>query len=653
MGLEGARLRAAFGNGPVTPPSPHLQSVVARIHVVAESPDRAETLHELGCALQEHEAFDGALACFERSALLDPSLPELHERTAKLRAATQAARSAEPQEAAARDPARREHREAADVLSGMTLLALARPVALEGRLPEAIEMLERAVLLHPRLTAAHCNLGMLSAALGRVRDACTHYRHALAIEPGRTDVHHSLANALLRGGMLDEALDAFRNAIAQDPTRASFHSDLVFHLHFHPAYDARAILAEARRWDLAHAKPLRDAPREPAFPDGKNEARAGASSVPRAKRLRIGYVSPNFRLHCQAFFLSPLLAHHDHGAFEIVCYSDVAQPDEWTRRLLAHADRTHAVSAMSHEALAEQIAADGIDILVDLTMHMADNRLLVFARKPAPVQVCWLAYPGTTGLSTMDYRLSDPYLDPPDGDPSAYAERLLRLPETFWCYDPLPSRASGLGTASGPNGASGPSVGELPARRNGHITLGSLNNVLKVTRGTIALWSRVLRELDGSRMTLLAPFGDARERTARLFEEQGIARERLRFVEYQPREAYLATYQSIDLCLDTLPYNGHTTSLDAFWMGVPVVTLVGSTIVGRAGLSQAMNLGLPELVARTPDEFVSIAAGLAGNVDGLADLREALRSRMERSPLMDGPRFARNLEAAYRRIAPY
>jgi protein O-GlcNAc transferase len=483
-------------------------------------------------------------------------------------------------------------------------------------------MLERAVQLNPRLTVAHCNLGLVNASLGRVREACANYRRALDIEPDLADTHHNLGNALLRGGMLEEAIAAFRGAVRSSPAHASHHSDLVFHLHFHPAYDSRALLAGAREWERSHGAGL-------ALPPARRERDRAPD-----RRLRIGYVSPNFRRHCQAFFMSPLLEHHDHERFEIFCYSDVAGSDDWTDRLLSRADRAQAVTGMTDTALAERIVDDRIDILVDLTMHMAENRLRTFARKPAPIQVCWLAYPGTTGLSTIDYRVTDPYLDPPETDVDAYAERPLPLPDTFWCYDPLTHE----------------SVGPLPLEQRGHLAFGSLNNVLKVSEASIALWAEVLQRVQHSTITLLAPVGDARDRTLGLFGARGIDRGRVRFVEYQSRQLYLATYRSIDIGLDTVPYNGHTTSLDALWMGVPVITLVGSTVVGRAGLCHAMNLGLPELVARAPEEFVRIAAGLAEDKSRLSSLRAGLRARMERSPLMDGARFTRNMEAAYRSV---
>jgi protein O-GlcNAc transferase len=289
------------------------------------------------------------------------------------------------------------------------------------------------------------------------------------------------------------------------------------------------------------------------------------------------------------------------------------------------------------------IRTDRIDILVDLTMHMRQNRLLAFARKPAPVQVAWLAYPGTTGLSTMDYRLTDPHLDPPAVSPveppgtdeSVYAERTIRLPDTFWCYDPL---------------ATEPAVNPLPALETGRITFGCLNNFCKVNDNLLSLWAKILRQVENSRLLLLAPMGNCRPRTLEHFRNDGVDPARIEFVEFQSREKYLATYNRIDLGLDTFPYNGHTTSLDSFWMGVPVITLVGNTPAARAGWCQLSNLGLAELAGRTPDEFVRIAVELASDLPRLQQLRSTLRARMEQSPLMDAPKFARNIEAAYRQM---
>ncbi len=351
--------------------------------------------------------------------------------------------------------------------------------------------------------------------------------------------------------------------------------------------------------------------------------------------MRIGYVSPDFREHATTFFTVSLLANHDHGPFEIFCYANVRRPDALTERLRGHADVWRDTRGLSDEQLADRVRSDQIDILVDLTMHMADNRLLTFARKPAPVQITWVAYPGTTGLSAIDYRLTDPYLDPPGRFDDDYAEESLRLADTFWCYDPLCEPVP---------------VTPLPALHNGYVTFGCLNNFCKLNDGVLSLWAKVLHAVPQARLLLLAPRGQARDSVLAQLQQEGIAAQRVEFADKQPRQGYLKLYQRMDVSLDPFPYNGHTTSFDAFWMGVPTITLIGQTVVGRAGWSQLCNLGLPELAAQTPEQYVALAAELAGDLPRLEELRGTLRGRMQRSPLMDGPRFARQVEQAYRQV---
>ena len=573
-------------------------------------PDLLAPVHNLGLLLQERGAIDGAIACFERAAELAPNVPDVAQRLAAALAARRGA--------AVRKGRRPSPEESWSV---STLIELSKHYAMQGRRDDAMRLLGRAIEIHPRSAIAHANLGVHQAELGQLDGAIASHRRALEIQPDLVATHHNLGNALVKSGLLDEGFASYRRGLARRPDEPAQHSNLVFYQHFHPDADPRAALEEARAWDRRHGAPLSSA----IVPHENDRAPE--------RRLRIGYVSPDFRQHCQALFLFPVLAHHDHPRFEIFCYSDVARPDEWTARLLGHADHARNIVGVDDAAIAARIRADRVDILVDLTMHMAQNHLRVFARKPAPIQVCWLAYPGTTGLSAMDYRITDPFLDPPESDAGVYSEQSIRLPDTFWCYHPLTTDAA---------------VSPLPARENGHVRFGCLNSFFKVNDATIALWARVMREVEGSRFVLLAPIGSARTRILERFEQHGIDRTRIELVGHQPRLPYLATYRSIDVCLDTSPYNGHTTSLDAFWMGVPVVTLVGKTVVGRAGLCQAMNLGLPGLVARTGDQYVQIAVEWAKDRNRLADLRAGLRARMEASPLMDAPRFTANLEAAYR-----
>jgi len=330
-----------------------------------------------------------------------------------------------------------------------------------------------------------------------------------------------------------------------------------------------------------------------------------------------------------------VLESHNHELFEIFCYSSVRIPDTMTGHFRGQVDVWRNVLGLTDEQVAQAIRQDGIDILVDLTMHMARNRLLVFARKPAPVQVTYLAYCGTTGLSAMDYRLTDPYLDPPDQDQRFYSERSVCLPETYWCYRPAPST---------------PAVNSVPALKRGYATFGCLNNFCKVTPPTLAAWCRILQAMPSARLLLHASEGSHRRSVQEVLAGQGIAAQRLAFVGSLPLEEYFKAYEQIDVALDPLTYGGGTTTCDALWMGVPVVSLAGQTAVGRGGVSILSNVGVPELVARDAEQYVRIGVDLAHDWSRLCELRATLRDRMQNSPLMDAGRFTRNLEAAYREM---
>ncbi len=490
-----------------------------------------------------------------------------------------------------------------------------------GDVAQSLSAYEAAIRAAPSSIAAYNNAGCLYRALSRLEEAEGVLRRGLAIDPNHSALLNNLGNVLKDSGQIDAAIECFRRATQLNPSDPEPHGNLAYALSFQ-ADDPQVIFDECRRWNDRHAAPL--LPRTAVRVKDRSSGR----------RLRIGYVSPDFRVHCQSLFTVPLLSHHDHEAYEIYCYSSVEQKDPLTARIKEMADVWRDVPHLNDAALCELIQRDRIDILVDLTMHMSEGRPLLFARKPAPVQVAWLAYPGTTGMDAIDYRLTDPRLDPPGTD-HFYAERSIRLPDSFWCYDPL---------------TDGPEVNPLPALTNGYATFGCLNNPCKLTDRTLSLFGKVMSALPGSRLLLLAPKGRPRELLIERIEKNGIDAGRVSFVPFQPRSAYLQTYHQIDLGLDTLPYNGHTTSLDSYWMGVPVVTRIGQTCVGRAGLSQLFNLGLTELAAESDEEFVKIARDLGQNLNRLGQLRQTLRERLRHSPLMDGELSARNIEAAYRQM---
>ena len=393
-------------------------------------------------------------------------------------------------------------------------------------------------------------------------------------------------------------------------------------IHFMPGCDGPKIAEENRKWNDIYVRPI-ETPRVTSHGNDRSPDRP----------LRVGYVSPDIRNHPVGRFFIPLLAHHDRSVVEPYIYHDSTHSDAVTERSRASAAAWRDATPLSDMKLAEQIRADRIDIFVDLTMRMAGNRLLCFARKPAPVQVTYLAYCSTTGLEEMDYRLSDPYLDPPNRDEQWYSEKTVRLPRTYWCYAPAEEA---------------PPPGPLPALENHFITFGSFNTYAKVTPPTWHVWCEILRQVPRSKLLVHAPPGRHRGKARDLLRGHGLNPKRLVFVPTTGTIEYFQQYQQIDLALDPFPYTGGTTTCDALWMGVPVVSLAGDLAVTRGGLSILSNLGLPDLAADSPAKYVQIAVSLANDLQALSQLRATLRQRMARSPLMNPTQFARDVEAAYR-----
>jgi predicted O-linked N-acetylglucosamine transferase (SPINDLY family) len=399
-------------------------------------------------------------------------------------------------------------------------------------------------------------------------------------------------------------------------------------MQFLPNGGSDLVREEMARWNHRFVDPLRSTwRRSDNVPDPR-------------RRLRIGYVSPSFRANAVAFFLVPLLEGHDREVCEVVCYASVRQADSVTTRLRRGANQWRDVRSWTDAQLAEGIRGDGIDILVDLAMHAGDNRLALFAHKPAPVQVSWLAYPGSTGMAAMDYRLTDAYLEPPGEGGGAIGEKLaafgeepVRLPDAWCCYEPIEEF---------------PPVGPLPALANGCVTFGSLNQFNKINEDLLRCWARLLAAMPDSRLVMICPEGQAQARTRKVFSAHGITPERIECVPQRPWREYAELFTKIDIALDAFPHNGMTTTCHTLWMGVPVITRMGTTPVSRAGCSLLHAVGLPEWVAGTEEDYIRIAIEWSSDLARLANLRAGLRARMQRSPLMDVPRFARNIESAYR-----
>jgi protein O-GlcNAc transferase len=490
-----------------------------------------------------------------------------------------------------------------------------------GKLDEAISACRQAVAIRSDFFPAYNNLGNALWVKGLLDEALVACQTALHLRPDHAQAHSNLGNVLKEMGRATEAVASFRRAIESNPDYVEAHSNLILAMQYDPEESAQSIISELERFDAQHARPLRGSI---AVYDNDRDPH---------RRLRVGYVSADFREHVCAHFLDPLLRSHDHEKFEIFCYAQVPKPDARTRRFQQMADGWRNTVAWSDAYLAEQIRSEKIDILVDLKLHTDANRLLAFARQPAPVQVSWLGYPGSSGLKTIRYRLSDSHIEIPQGPPMPW-EEALQMPGCFWCYDPF---------------ATEPAVNELPALKSGRITFGCLNSLAKVNDRVLALWMRVLKATPG-KLLLLAPAGSCRKRIFEACDRAGVDAARIEFAERCSRAEYLKLYQQIDLGLDTFPYNGHTTSLDSLWMGVPMITLVGKTLVGRAAWSQLSNLDMKGFAARTEDEYVRLATILTGNLPRLAEIRAGLRAKMQNSPLMDAAAFARGVEAAYRDI---
>jgi predicted O-linked N-acetylglucosamine transferase (SPINDLY family) len=492
------------------------------------------------------------------------------------------------------------------------------------RLEEAVISLRHVIQLNPSDSESLARLGGVLHSLGNLEEAAACYRRALQWQPHWAAMHDNLGGILRSQGLIDESISSHRRAIEIAPNDAWAHSNLLLVTQYLPEPEAVPIFVEHRRWAERHEQTL---PR-----------REWENARDPERRLRVGYVSADFRTHSVPFFFEPLLANHNRSTIEPFCYAAVPVPDDVTARLQGLASGWRNIIGLTGMQVAELIRADGIDILVDLAGHTGNNALKVFTYKPAPIQVTWLGYPDTTGLSSMDYRLTDALSDPP-GREVFFTESLVRLPGCFLCYQPL---------------AGAPDVAPLPALENGYVTFGSFNHLPKVNAKVLALWAEVLRAVPGSRLFIksLPLFDDAtRERYYGLLEAQGIGRDRVELTGHAATQAeHLNLYRRLDIALDTFPYNGTTTTCEALWMGVPVVTLAGERHSGRVGVSLLNAVGHPEWIAENLEQYIALAAGLAADLPRLTTQRADLRQHMAESSLCDGPSFARKMEAAYREM---
>lgn len=502
---------------------------------------------------------------------------------------------------------------------------LANVCGATGELEEAIENYLRALEFEPQNLDALNNLATAYKSTGRSTEAVEVCRRAVESHPNAAKLYNNLGNAYLSLAMPDAAFESYRRARELDSTYISAHSNMLLASQYLPEITPQQLFEQHRQWDSDHARAL------------KSEWKPFDQSSDPERRLRLGFVSSDFAHHPVGFFLVRFLESIDAEQFETICYSGRVVKDGMTDRIESAADIWRETDILDCEELACRIREDRVDILVDLGGHMAGDRLLVFARKPAPVQVTWIGYPGTTGLDAIDYLIGDRF-HIPEGDDQFYTEDVIRLPDGHICYAP-------------PHNA--PDVRELPAIQNGYTTFASFNNPMKLTDRVVEAWSTILQRVPSSRL-LLKYRGieepEVRQRFEERFGAHGITADRLELSGWTPFAQMMDAYNRVDLSLDPFPFCGGATSCEALWMGVPVLTLPGQTFAGRQTLSYLSNIGLTETIAESVDDYVERAVDLAGDVERLEEMRLGLRQRMADSPLCDGSKFAANLGSTLRAV---
>jgi predicted O-linked N-acetylglucosamine transferase (SPINDLY family) len=585
-------------------------------HALAAAPQMARVWSNLGALLQRKDQPAEAERACRRALALDPLQPQAFNNLAT------------------------------------TLRAL-------GRLDEAEAACRQALTLHPGFAEATFNLGCVLQSRDRTAEAEAAYRQTLALSPGYEKAAYNLATTLDRPGHLADAEKAYRQILAQNPQhasaamnlgnllhnasrfdeadeqyrqamgvsshKASGHANLLLNAQYRPGVTAAGLFAAHCQWGQQHADPL------------TATAMPAANSPEPDRPLRLGLVSADLGRHPVGYFLASTLETLNRELFPVYCYSDRTTEDDLSQRIQATAHTWRRTAKLSHDALAEQIQADGIDMLFDLAGHMAGNRLLLFARRPAPVQITWIGYPGTTGLSAIDYLLADRHHVPP-GAEQFCQEQVLRMPEGYVCYAP-------------PDDA--PPIGPQPAVAAGYVTFACFNKPAKINVELAALWAQILDRLPTARLLLKYPGLDDPTMQARyrqMFRDVGVAAERLELSGESSHKELLDCYNRVDVALDTRPYSGGLTTCEALWMGVPVITWPGATFAGRHALSHLSSAGLEGTIATSGEDYVARAVAWASDLERLAELRATLRARMLAAPLCNAPRFAAEFQRLLRRI---
>lgn len=497
---------------------------------------------------------------------------------------------------------------------------LATNLRAQGRLAESEASSRQALRIKPDFAEGYGNLAMTLKEMGRLTEGELSARRALEIKPDSAEMHNNLGYFLLDLGLFNEAENHFRQALRINPDYFTAHSNLLFLLNNKAEIDPTYAFSEACQY-------------------GRNVTKKAIpftqwATKTQPKLLRIGFVSGDFRRHSVGYFIANLLAQFDPTSVELIAYPTEPIVDDLTAKIKSHFAEWHPLYGLSDEAAARLIHNEGIHVLIDLSGHTRNNRLPVFAWKPAPVQASWLGYLNTTGVAAIDYLIADSW-SLPDSEEIHFTEKILRLPESYLCFTPPDVDVT---------------VSTLPALKNGYITFGSFNNLTKMNDQVVATWARILISVPESRLYLKTQQlldSTVRQNTIERFAKHGIDAQRLILEGYAPqRSEHFSAYNQIDIALDPFPYPGITTSVESLWMGVPVLTLAGERFISRQGVSQLMNAGLPEWIASDIDDYIARAVFHSNDLQSLSALRNRLRQQVTASPIFDASRFARHFEAA-------
>ena len=596
------------------------EAVACYARVLSIDPDNVQALVKSALALKNTGDFETALINVQKALRIKPDFPQAHNAAGLVCAAREKYEEAifYFREALRLD---------ADFIEAYSNLGNAQSAA--GDFNAAIVSFKEALSRNPDFFEAYYNMGNCLRETNNFDEAIACYKAALRVKPLSVGSMINLGEALQTIGNFTESETVYRKILALSdkknaPGYAMAYSNLLLCMNYNPAYSPEQLREEHLRFGKLFLSPQAEA------------KRYNVRTTPGTK-IRIGYVSPDFCMHPASRFIEPILRFHDKTAFDIFCYSDAIRPDEISEKMRPLCTSWRDISKTSDDQVVELIKSDDIDILVDLSGHTAHNRLLVFAKKPAPIQASYLGYPNTTGLSAIDYYLSDNMVDPMGHD-RFYVEKLLYLENCFCTFMPYENT---------------PSVNYLPAKKAGHITFGSLHTLTRLNAQVIDLWSALLRTLASSRLCIIRNtlVGSVRERLYTEFETRGISRARIDMQNTLPPGGHMALFHDIDISLDTFPWSGHTTACESLWMGVPVVTLCGDRHAGRMVSSILTAAGLTDCIAHTHDEYIAIARSLASSQDALRDLRQGLRDRMAQSVLCDAKGFTKRLEDAYQKMA--